>query len=771
MQAANNLMKAQLNPKLSEPYRTVDVTNLVMPISDTSGAGTLTNTHAGRYGAVIAGLPIASALFDSTLARPALAFMTQLAADVKDDGQFNASVRPSGGVAYSDAVAAYMNSGICHAVAAWGSASMPSQLGAQTAGAAQAGHLTLLAGTLGGAGTCDGWGTNARFGRPTRVAIDSAGNLYVADQASATVRKVSPQGAVQTLAGLPGQTGNVDGSGLVARFQNPTGIAVDAAGNVFVTDGGAIRKIGPTGVVSLLAGAQGALGLVDATGAAARFSGPSDLAVDGSGNVIVADSYNNAIRKVTPAGVVTTLATTCGGVSLAFPEGVTVDAANNLYISHQGGGSHRVCKLTPTGSATQFGAGSLNWPRGLTVDVSGNIYVADSFNEVIRRITPSNVVSTVAGGVVQRGYVDAAAASARFRRPSGVVRDASGNLFVADEENNSIRRISTAGAVSTFAGLGPDFGNVDGTGSAARFSAPIASVADAQGNVYTIDSFSYTVRKVTPAGVVTTLAGAPGQCGFADGAGTDARFRFTAGCGLVPDPGQTARQPTGMAIDGAGNLYVPDSGNDRIRRITPAGVVSTFAVVESPSGLAIDAAGNVLVSMFDAVSRAYQIRRITPAGAISVVTTAASGLMAIDSSGALFVTAPGSQVIYRVSPAGVVSVFAGAAGQQGTADGIGSAARFAAPVSIAIDRLGNLYVGELAGGTASGAYASPFVARTIRKITSAGVVTTVVGSPGAIGNILDALPASLGLITSIAVTADNQIAITSDDGVFLATFP
>ena len=573
-----------------------------------------------------------------------------------------------------------------------------------------------------------------------------------------------------TLAGLPGQSGNVDGTGFVARFQNPTGIAVDSSGTVYVTDGGAIRKISPTGVVSLLAGAQQASGSTDATGSAARFTGPQDLAIDNSGNVIVAESYGGRIRKVTPAGVVTTLTPTCASF-VDFPEGVAVDANNNIYVAHQGGGSHRICRFNPTsGAASEFGAGSLNWPRGMTVDASGNIYVADSFNEVIRRITPSNVVSTVAGNVVQRGYVDAAGAAARFRRPSGVVRDASGNLFVADEENNSIRRIATNNAVTTFAGLGPDYGNVDGTGSAARFSAPVASVADAQGNVYTVDSFSYTIRKVTPAGVVTTLAGSAGQCGFADGTGGSARFRFDVGCGSIPDPGQTGRTPLGMAIDSSGNLYVADVGNDRIRRITPLGVVSTFALVTSPLGLAVDAGNNVFVSMYDTVLRTSQIRRITQAGVSTVFASGLSGVMAIDSTGALYVAAPSARVIYRVSPTGVTSVFAGTVGQQGTADGVGAAARFAAPVTIAINRLGTLFVGELSGGTASGVYSGPIV-RTVRQVSSAGVVTTVVGSPGGIGNIVDALPASLGFITSIAVTADKQIAITSDDGVFVATFP
>ena len=150
---------------------------------------------------------------------------------------------------------------------------------------------------MGGAGTCDGWGSNARFARPVRVAIDRSGNLYVADQASSTVRKISPQGAVQTLAGYPGKRGTANGTGFAARLQNPSGIAVDANGFVYVSDGNAIRKISPIGEVTPFAGSVSTPDFVEGTGTAARFSTPTDLAIDNAGNVLVADSANNRIRS------------------------------------------------------------------------------------------------------------------------------------------------------------------------------------------------------------------------------------------------------------------------------------------------------------------------------------------------------------------------------------------------------------------------------------------------------------------------------------------
>lgn len=772
MQAANVLVRDQLNTKLPGDYRTVDVTNFVVPITDVSPAGTLTNTHAGRYGAVVAGLPIAATLHNGTLTAPALSFVRQLSDDFKDDGLFNASAPPASGAAYAETVAAQMGAGICSAIAVWGSATMPSQLSAQTAGPARAGYLTLLAGTLGGAGTCDGWGTNARFSRPKHIAIDTVGNLYVADQAAATVRKISPQGAVQTLAGMPGVTGNVNATGLAARFTNPTGITVDPSGNVYVTDGSAIRRITPAGVVSTYAGSVTAFGNVDATGEAARFGTLEALASDAAGNVYATDSGSvNSIRMITPARVVTTLTTQCAGRSLSNPAGIAVSPTGVIHISHDGG---VVCRLATGGGGTEFGSGSLYEPRGLTVDASGNIYVADSFNEVIRRISTSGAVTTIAGGLQLRGYVDGAGTSARFRRPTGVARDANGNVFIADEENSTVRRIAAStNVVTTFAGLGPDYGNVDGTGSAARFAAPAGTAVDAAGNIYTVDTWSQTIRKVTPGGVVSTLAGQADECGPDDGTGSAARFKFGTGCSLTRDPGTTERVPTGITIDRNGNLYVVDVGNYALRRITPSGQVNTYVTFGSqvsPLGVAIDAATNLYVSVYDGVAREYQIRLVAP-GTSTVFARGVGGMMVPDLAGGLFVVPNLSTAIYRVTSSGAVSVFAGSASQGGTLDGVGTAARFAGLVAIAADRFGNLYVGGLSGGTQNGVGAGPPVARTIRKVTPAGVVTTVVGTPGAIGNILDVLPASLGYITSIAVTGDKQIAITSDDGLFLATFP
>lgn len=779
MQQANATMLAQLNAKLPTAYQTNDITNFVIPIADGSGSGTLTNTWAGRYGAVMAALPIAGTLFDSSLGAPAIAFARQLAADLRDDSLFNASA-PVTGAAYDSLVAAQLNAGLCTAVSIWGSPALPSQIGAQTAGPGRAGQLTLLAGSAGGAGNCDGWGSNARFDNPWRVAVDSSQNVYVADLFNKTVRKISPQGAVRTLAGSPGKAGTANGTGLAARFTSPRSIAVDASGVVYVGDGSAIRRITPLGVVSTLAGSVTEAGNVNGTGAAARLGIPEDLAVDAAGNVYVADSWydsnsgnTGSVRKVTPAGVVTTLTTDCGSGALSVPAGVAVDSANNVYIANTG--NNEICKLTASGASSVLVDSGLQEPRGLAVDAAGNVYIADAFNEVVRKVTPAGALSTLAGGLVQRGNVDAVGSAARFRRPNGVAVDSAGNVYVADEENHTIRKITAGGTVSTLAGLGPDFGHADGSGSAAKFYGPAASVADAQGNVYIADAYNYVIRKVTPAGVVSTLAGAVGERGNVDGLGNAARFGFDG----PGDDTRADRRPMGLAIDGAGNLYVTDRDNGSIRRITPQGLVSTVATgVGFPQSVVIDGSGNLYLSTFSSIVR------IAPGGASTLFagstsqTGSADGQgtaarfngpmgLAIDATGSIYVADVFNATVRKITSSGLVSTLAGSAGQQGTVDGTGAAARFSAPITVAVDAAGNVYAGEVGGHNV---YAGPD-ARTVRRITPAGVVSTVVGKPGSSGNLPGALPASLGRVSSVSVVGSGQIAITADDGIFLATFP
>lgn len=274
-------------------------------------------------------------------------------------------------------------------------------------------------------------------------------------------------------------------------------------------------------VVSTLAGNSNE-GFVNGTGSAAKFNYPVGICTDASGNVYVGDASNHAVRKITPAGVVTTFA---GGT-----QGFT----------------------NATGSSAQF-----NVPLGICMDATGNFYAGDIGNYAIRKISPSAIVTTLAGG--SEGNTNGSGGAASFRQPVGVCADAGGNIYVADNKNHLIRKITAAGVVTTFAGSGVA-GNADGTGTAAQFEEPYGICIDAQGNLYIADNVSSRIRKITPAAVVTTIAGTAGT-GFADGNAAIAKFD----------------QPNGVCVDAQGNIYVTDYNNNRIRKITPAGVVSTFA--------------------------------------------------------------------------------------------------------------------------------------------------------------------------------------------------
>jgi sugar lactone lactonase YvrE len=311
-------------------------------------------------------------------------------------------------------------------------------------------------------GRDNGTGTAASFAFPDGVAVDSSGNVYVADNNNSLIRKITPAGVVSTLAGN-GLPGSANGTGTAASFTYPEGVAVDSLDNVYVADtwNRLIRKITPAGVMTTLAG-SGVSGSANGTGTAASFAFPSSVAVDANGNVYVVDGSNHNIRKITPAGVVTTLA----------GSGVT-GSANG------------------TGAAASF-----NYPSGVAVDSLGNVYVADTLNQLIRKITPAGVVSTLAGSGVT-GSANGTGAAASFRYPDGVAVDSSGNVYVADTDNQLIRKITPAGVVTTLAGIDYVRGSADGTGTAASFRYPYGVAFDSVGNIFVSDKFGHLIRKIT----------------------------------------------------------------------------------------------------------------------------------------------------------------------------------------------------------------------------------------------------------------------------------
>jgi alpha-tubulin suppressor-like RCC1 family protein len=311
--------------------------------------------------------------------------------------------------------------------------------------------ITTLAGQT-WSGSADGTGTSAQFSYPGSVALDGLGNVYVADSGNHTIRKITPAGVVTTVAGSAGLSGSADGTGSAARFYGPQGLVADGAGNIYVSDtnNSTIRKVTAAGVVTTLAGTAGSIGNADGTGGAAQFCYPAGLTIDSAGNVIVADRNNYRIREVTPAGVVTTIPT---GNNTVDPQSVAIDSLNNLYVT--------------------------------TVDT-----------QTIQKISPAGTITTLPSMTYDSGFSIGGGSTIRVGRPWGLTIDRAGNLYATDGDYSTILEMTGAGVTAQIAGLAGNFGSTDGTGSAARFGWRPGSIAtDGAGNFYIADTGSSTIRK------------------------------------------------------------------------------------------------------------------------------------------------------------------------------------------------------------------------------------------------------------------------------------
>ncbi|MFA5057182.1 MAG: SMP-30/gluconolactonase/LRE family protein, partial [Opitutaceae bacterium] len=595
--------------------------------------------------------------------------------------------------------------------------------------------FTTLAGKA-SIGADDGAGEAARFSSPFDVAVDGAGNLYVADTDNHTIRKITPAGLVTTLAGLAGVSGSADGTGSAARLSAPESVAVDAAGNVFVSElwSGTIRKTTPAGVVTTVARFPGTSDPTAFPGSATGYGPAHDLAVDADGNLYATDALQNAILKITPDGTVTTLAGslgifggdadgTGGSARFARPRSLVLGPEGNLYVADTSNNAIR--KVTPAGVVTTLAIpvdlpDGFYRPKSLVVDAAGNITVVDSWN-AIWRLTPSGGLTKLMTLTTATGYGDAGYAD-------GLAMDQSGTLYVADTANSVIRKLSPSGTATTLAGFGPAYGSADGAGQTARFFYPAGVAVDEAGNVYVADTANHTIRKITPGGVVTTLAGLAGTAGAADGMRGDARFNA----------------PGAVAVDAAGNVYVADTGNMTVRKITPDGMVSTLAGAAgtsdyvdatgaaarfvSPHSIAADREGNVVVADYRSTwnfDTYREIRRIAPGGQVTTVAEVPDPraavkhgqvplAIALDRAGNVFAADLYSSVIWKVAPGEPAAILAGAPAYCGgdSVDGAAAAARFTAPAAVAADAAGNVYVADN---------------HAIRRIGSDGAVTTLAG--------------------------------------------
>ena len=458
---------------------------------------------------------------------------------------------------------------------------------------AAVGDITTIAGGFIGEGVP---ATSARLNSPSGVAVDASGNLFIADSSNQRVRRVDgATGIITTVAGSGTRSFSGDGGPATsASLKRPGAVAVDASGNLFIADSlnNRIRRVdAATGVITTMAG-DGTSGFSGDGGPAtnARLSSPSGVAVDASGNLFIADSNNNRVRRVDAAAAVIT--TVAGGGTSGF--------------SGDGGPA--------------IGA-SLSSPSGVAVDPSGNLFIADRNNNRVRRVdAATSVITTAAGGFIGDG---GPATSASLNSPSGVAADASGNLFIADSSNNRVRRVDGAtGIITTVAGDGArSFSGDGGPATSASLSSPSGVAVDASGNLFIAEFGNRRVRRVDGAtGFITTVAG-------------DGAFGFSGDGG--PATSASLNSPRGVTVDASGNLFIADTFNNRIRRVDAAiGIVTTVAgtgvegfsgdggpatsaSLNDPFGVAVDASGN----LFIADLRNNRIRRVD--GATGVITTVA----------------------------------------------------------------------------------------------------------------------------------------------------
>jgi uncharacterized protein (TIGR03437 family) len=582
-----------------------------------------------------------------------------------------------------------------------------------------------------------GVATAASLNSPQGVTVDASGNVYIADRLNQRIRKVSANGVITTVAGngTLGFAGD-GGPATSASLYAPSGVAVDASGNLYIADPGnfRIRKVSPSGVIGTYAGngvpIVGTLTGDGGPATAARISNPVGVALDASGNLYISDQGALRVRKVTAAtGVISTVVggvlsdgAPANSIILGQPEGVAVDALGNLYIADAL--YSVITKVSPTGKITgvagtgtslgSFADGGpatssvLNFPYGVAVDPSGNIFIADTGNRRVREVSAaSGLISTVAGNGNYRFSGDGGpATSATMYLPGATTVDGSGNLYIAEIGGDRIRKVSS-GVISTVAGPPnwiPGTGGDGGQATSASFFNPVGVAVDITGNIFIADTLS-GVRKVTAAtGVINAVVAATGPPNSfvsigAYGVAVDAAGNLyfsvlgqvqelstsgavtnvagsTTGQGGLGDGGPATsaflHNNAGIAMDPSGNLFIADRGNNRIRKVSTNGVITTVAG-NGTAGFSGDGG---------------------PATSASL-NMASYGQLAVDKSGNLFFSDGANNRIRKVSANGIISTVAGngAAGFSGD----GGPATFASlnmPQGIALDAAGNLFIAD-----------------------------------------------------------------------------
>jgi sugar lactone lactonase YvrE len=661
--------------------------------------------------------------------------------------------------------------------------------------------------TVAGGGVGDGGAaTNAGLIAPSGVAVDGAGNLFIADAGNNRVRRVGTNGIVITIAGtgISGYSGD-GGTATSARLDSPSDVALDPAGTLFIADAGnsRVRRVGTDGIITTIAG-DGQSGYSGDGGVATNANlggsvlwgyGLGALAVDRLRNVFIADPYHSVIRKVDTNGIITTVAGNRtegywgdGGAatnaSLGQAVGVAVDSSGNLFIADT---LNNVVRKVDTygiittvagngmrGSSGDGGLamnGSIGFCGAVLVDAGGNLFITDE-NSRIRRVDTNGIITTIAGNGVA-GYAgdNGMATNASLNNPGVLAEDAAGNLYIADSGNDRVRKVTSSGIISTVAGNGSDTFSGDGlTATNASLDNPTALAANAAGDLIIVDAANNRIRRIDGDGIITTIAGNGVYGGSGDGgAATNASLGLGQG-GLG-----------GATADLFGQLFIADTGNNRVRKVSTNGIITTVAgngisayagdggaatnaSLFYPGGVAVDALGD----LFIADTYNNRIRRVASNGVITTVAgsrtagysgdggpaTNASlnnpnGVM-VGAAGHLFIADTGNNRIRKVDTNGIITTFAGTGtagyfGDRGAATNAG----FYAPTEVAADGAGNLFVTDRGN-------------KCVREIATNGIIITVAGN-GIFGFSGDDGPA-----TDASVAGPGGVAVDASGNLFIA---
>jgi len=588
------------------------------------------------------------------------------------------------------------------------------------------GIITTVAGNGNAAlGGDNGPGDRASLNAPYGVAVDASGNLYIADFGNNRIRRVAPDGTIRTIVGggqirAPGEGGDALG----AQFQGARNVAADLAGNLYISDylDHRVYRVTPTGQIAVVAGTGVPGNNGDGLALNVRLRFPAGLAIDRSGTLYIADSGNRMVRRLSGGYILTVAGGVSQTISLSAPTGLAVDRDGNLYIADSGASrvyrrsangafstiaganpplpgqtrdvcadplgyvyvadGRRVLRIVPNApSIVVAGDGTfgnvrdhvdaretyLEGPIGVALDEMGHLYVVEEKGRRVRRITRDGFIHTVANGTA---LID----------PVAVAADGLGALRIAEYQNNRIRTISFSGAIYTMAGDGEPGFSGDGLPAAgARLNRPRGLIHDREGSLYVADSLNHRIRRISPNGFISTVAGTGVRGYYGDG-GFSLQAHLNA--------------PLGVATDSFGNLYIADSGNHAIRKVSPAGVISTVAGsgVRGGSG----DGGPAILASFNFPSA-----------------------VAVDSAGVLYIADTFNQRIRRVTSDGAVTTIAGNGSSGFSGDGsLATEAQLRSPTGIAIDPQGNLYVADLDNN------------RVRKLIPAAGPIAAPVTDPG-----------------------------------------